>query len=567
MNAKIHPLIAALVIAAAVAAAALWAWASGQAASFGGPAELSRGPHGHSYIQVQNFLVEHDTDGNYVRTHDLGELGVELVLGGHAFFSNGDILLRRGVDPRSFLDNFRAYRRETNINSIVPESPDSGLARCNLESMACERFGQPGIDFKAAFGVFIDERTDEVYISDTTRHLLRKYSAAGIELAPPASGFKFPNELMLHDDRLLVADTNHHVIRILEPGSSDFGTRVDSRDVVPASARSAGHRWPSHFARVGDTWWVNNMQTGMNLGGLYVFDDDWQFIRRVELPAGADPISILAVAGTVWVSDWNNDVVRRFAVDGEPLSDLQSDGLDTVLSRFAEERRRYTVLSFAGVIVVGLMFVGLIVQAFARSMNAATVRRAPEADRQTAASDSGPLHLEPDEAARKRVNGAARLVVILSLLTVIPLGILLGLSDKPELIVKLLGPLSGLLAIVVLIVWVNRGNWGSAITLDGTTLTLRDYTGRVSSCPVRDVRYDNTAIATRDAVVILGRPQNRIYREADVKDELLPRLADARRVGALDMLKIQVELRHPQGLVSVIAIVAVLFYAVFYFAT
>ena len=175
MNAKVHPLVAALVIAASVAAVALWAWASGRAASFGGPAELSLGPDGHSFIQIQHYLIEHDAEGAYVRTHDLSEMGVELVLGGHAFFSDGDVLLRRGEDPRSFLDNLRAYKRETNRNSIVPGSPDSGLSRCNLETQVCERFGASGIDFKAPFGAFIDWQTDEVYISDTTRHLLRKY--------------------------------------------------------------------------------------------------------------------------------------------------------------------------------------------------------------------------------------------------------------------------------------------------------------------------------------------------------------------------------------------------------
>ncbi len=369
MNIEVHPFVAGVVIVMTVIAVALWAWASGVAAGFGGPAEMNTGPGGHHFIEIQNYLVEHDAEGGYLRTHDLGTIDVELLLGGYAFFSNGDVLLRRGPDPRSFLDNFRAYKRETNRNSIVPDEPGSGLFRCNLETADCARFGAVGIDFKAAFGVFIDWQTDEVYISDTTRHLLRKFAPDGSELAPPADGFKFPNQLMLHDAQLLVADTNHHVIRRLESQSSTFAEPVDSKSTVPAAAEIAQQTWPSHFARVGEEWWVNNMRTGMNQGGIYVFDDDWQYLRRIELPPNADPISLLVVGEEVWISDWYNDVVRRFSADGEPLPDLESAGLETILTLSRQERLVYTNLSYAGVVLVVVMLLGLIVRAIALGMN------------------------------------------------------------------------------------------------------------------------------------------------------------------------------------------------------
>jgi hypothetical protein len=272
------------------------------------------------------------------------------------------------------------------------------------------------------------------------------------------------------------------------------------------------------------------------------------------------------VGQAVWISDWNNDVVRRFAVDGEPLPNLQSAGLDEVLARSAEERRRYTVLSYAGVIVVGLMLFALIVQSFARSMNAGPARQ-PAADKLSdVAKDTVPLRLEPDEDAHRRMNGLVRIIFILTLLTVIPLVALAGMSDKPELFGKLIAPLAGLFAIAALVAWINRANWGTAISVDGDSLTLTDHTGRHSSCPIRRVRYDNTAIATTDAIVMLGRPQHRVYKEADVQEHLMPRLADAERVGAIEMLKIQVELRHPQGMVAVATIVAIVIYAVLQFA-
>ena len=562
MNSDVHPAVAAIVLIMTVMAIALWTWGSGVAASFGGPAELTRGPGGHSFVQIQNYLVEHDADGAYLRTHDLDALDVELFLGGYAFFSNGEILLRRGEDPRTFLDNFRAYKRETNSNSIVPSDPGSGLSRCNLETSVCEPFGESGIDFKAAYSVFIDWPTDEVYISDTTRHLLRKYSSRGVELASPVGGFKFPNQLSLHEGQLLVVDTNNHVIRVLESKSEAFADPIDSKDVVPGAAKLAEQTWPSHFARVDGEWWVNNMQTGMDRGGIYVFDNDWQYLRRVELPREADPISILAVGGTVWVSDWNNDIVRRLSTTGEPLANLESDGIESALTLSRQERRKYTMLSYSGVALFLAILFGLMARAFALSMNKDPVRKSAADIATDTGTDTAPLHLEPDAKVRKRMTAAIRLVTVLTSLIIIPLIFMFGILDHPELVSKLIGPIAGMFAIVMLIAWINKANWGTAIAVDGNMLTLRDHTGRRSTCPIRQVRYDDTAIATRDAVVILGRPKARIFAEADVQEKLMPRLSDAERVGAIEMLKIQIQLRHPQGMVTVLAVIGVLAYAV-----
>lgn len=566
MNSDVHPAVAALVLIMTGVAVSVWVWGSGAAARLGGPAELNAGPDGHSYVQIQNYLVEHDEEGAYLRTHDLEAMDVELFLGGYAFFSNGDILLRRGPDPRSFLDNLRAYGRETNRKSIVPKDPRSGLFRCDLESFACERFGQQWIDFKAAYSVFIDRQTDEVYISDTTRHLLRKYSSAGVELAPPVEGFRFPNQLTVHDGRLFVADTNHHAVRILEPQSSTFGNAVDRKDVVPGAAEIVDQTWPSHFARIGEEWWVNNMQTGMNNGGIYVFDRDWNYLRSIELPPGADPISILAVGDTAWVSDWNNDVVRRFSLAGEPLGHLESAGLRAILAESRQQRLRFTLLSYSGAALVAFMLLSLMVRAFALSMNKKPVVRTAEPGDDAPQPDTAPLRLEPDDKLRRRMN---RTLVVIGFLALLGAGLLVYLSGqagKPEMLAVLIVPLAGAFAIVMLSAWVNNANWGTAVVVDGKTVTLRDHTGRQSSCPIRQVRYDDSAIATRDVVVVLGRPQARIYDQDEVRERLLPRLGEARKVGSFEMLKILIQLGHPHGIVTVLAVIGIIAYGAYHLA-
>lgn len=369
MNSKVHPVVAGLVILLTFVAVGVWMWGSGKAANIGGPSELRVDPAGHLYIQIQNQLVEHDAKGAFLKTHDLGELGVDLFLGGYAFFPDGDVLLRRGPDPRSFTDNLRAIQRKTNQQSLEPVTPDTGLYRCSLEAASCRLFGKVAIDFKAAHGIFIDWQADEVYISDTTRHVLRKYSSEGEELAQPATGFRFPNQLLMSGNKLMIADTNHHVIRVIDPRTASFGRLLGRKDVVPTQARAAGRSWPSHFARVGDEWWVNNMRSGMNEGGIYVFDQNWQYRHKVQLPEQADPISLVVFGDEVLVSDWNNDRVYRFSFAGAPLGDFESAGLRQITVGAQEARRRFEAYKYLGILLFALLLGGLMVRALAVSMS------------------------------------------------------------------------------------------------------------------------------------------------------------------------------------------------------
>ena len=263
-----------------------------------------------------------------------------------AFFSNGDLLIRKGPDTRTFLDGVRAYTRQTNTHSIISDDPDIGLHRCNLQSGNCEPFGTQTIDFIATFGAYIDQATDDVYISDTSRHTLRKYSATGEQLAEPVGGFRFPNHLLIHDGKLIVADTNTFSIRSVSNASDSFGKRLGAFNVIAADAGTTDQRWPNHFARVGDEWWVNNMTSTMNKGGVFIFDDDGQFQRKLDLPDNADPISLLVIQDGVLISDWNNQRIHEFSVNGDARPDFTSSGLVEMYSESHALRTRYLMATW-----------------------------------------------------------------------------------------------------------------------------------------------------------------------------------------------------------------------------
>lgn len=560
MNSDVHPLVAALVIVLTAVAIATWVWGMDQAASIGGPAELRTDRNGHLYIQVQNKLVEHDTNGEYVRTHELGSLGVEQFIGAFDFFPNGDVLLRRGPDPRSFFDNIRAFQRKANESSLRPATADSGLFRCDLHARQCSRFGETGVDFKAAFGLATDPSSGDVFFSDTSRHQLWKYSADGELLAGPVDGFNFPNQLLL-DERLYVADTNNQRIRIVESATQNFATEIASEFVVPTEANRAEQRWPSHLARVGDEWWVNNMQHAMDRGGLYIFDSDWHFDRKVMLPVDADPISLVAFRGEVLVSDWNNDAVYRISSDGEFSGAFESAGLDAIVSESEGKRSAYLWASYSGAALLALVIGGLLVRVLVVTVSpeSATPRSSGIDDKMP----RPPLYMEPKQAAASKawkIIPVAGVLLVMVLMTCVVFVLTLELPILRVL--PLLALIAGIVPVFLLIAWASRENVNASIRIEGDVLTLRNRAGRESSCPITEARYDKSVVATRDMAVFLGQPMAPLYDREALENELFPRLKRAQKMSALQMQQLLLEMRHPQAIVTLLAVFGLLFYAV-----
>jgi hypothetical protein len=546
LDMKIHPAIVGLVIALAVIAVAAKLWADGEALEYSGPSQLIHDARGHVYVQIQNQLLEHNGNGDFLRRHDLGELGVDTTIGAIAFFSNGDILLRRGKDRRSFGDKFAAYQRRENQSDLVPDSADAGLARCSLETRQCREFASPPVDFKSTIGIFVDWQNDDVFISDTSRHMLRKYSTDGIALAEPARGFKFPNRLLLADDQLLVADTNHHKIRFVDADSDSFGRTIRAIDIVPAEAELSDHRWPSHLARIGDEWWVNNMNSGMRNGGIYVFDADWLYLRRIPLPGNADPISILPFATGALISDWDNDRIYRVTASGAVLDDFESPGLEAVLAESREARSFYRALSWMGIVLLGAVFVALIAKAILSPTPRFVAESINGASPGEIFSDEL-VWFEPDPKVVRVLRTNLKLAGI-ALLALVLLSAYVAIAyGNPDVVAKLTAPVSGLVLFYAVLYQMSRAGIETAIGFEGVDIILRNHKGAESRYPVAAAVYNKSAIATPDMAVLLGNPQMSLYARETVTQQILPRLASAEQVPAMKMQRLLFRLKHPQG--------------------
>ncbi len=561
MDKNVHPVAAAFFVIIAIVGIGTWFWGTGEAKRFGGPAGLTVNAEGHLFIQIDNQLIEHDENGNFVERHDLGELGVELLLGGTVFFSNGDILLRRGPDTRTFLDNLRAYQRHTNQNALSPDAEGAGLYRCNLRAKTCDSFSNPPIDLKAAFSAFVDLATDTVYISDSSRHLIRKYSADGVELASPGEGYRFPNQLMIADGVLLIADTNHHRIRAVDFRDEAFGDEVFQRNIVPAVARGNDQEWPSYFVQVGDQWWVNNMKTGMNYGGIYAFDSDWEFDRQIHVPGIVDPIALIRFNDEVLISDWYGDRVHRVSLDGERLGNFHSEGLIAVLDEFEIERQHYNVFAWVAAGLAAMLCIVILLK------GTDWTGRSPKDDDSDLPPDSGePVWLKPDPANVERMRSALRSVRYLTIPIVLLIGGLIAFTGFSESEVQLtLGGL-GFLAVFLLADWMTRISTNTAIYVDGDRVLLKNHTGRESRASVHDVLYSDNMVATEDMAIFLGQGEHPIYDKEHVLSVLRGRLPASQRISQWEIQKRLIAMRHPYGLVTILALLVVVIVAIMEFS-
>lgn len=555
LNAKVHPALATAVLVLAAVAIAVKIWGDGRALDVGGPAQMLRAPSGQVYIQVGNRLLQHDAQGSFVQEIDLADLGVTRVIGGFAFYPHGDLLLRRGSDPRSLLDNLRAYGRMKSRRSIFDAEAGSGLARCDLQQLQCVPFGPAPVDFRSTFHAYIEPQGGNVWFSDTPRHTLRRFSPAGEQLASLQTGVRFPNQIRVDDGRLLVADTNNHRLAAFDVSGPDFPETVSGIDVIPDEAASRGERWPTHFARVGEHWWVNNMRSNMRNGGVYVFDDEWRFIRRLALPKDADPIAILPFDSGALISDWDNLRVYRLDADGGRLADFGSAGLEPVLRDAREQRRFYTLVSWLGIGLFVLVLAGLMLRGILEPPAKRAVRSAP-----AAAGTAGPpdewVWFRPDAALARKAERSARVALAAMSLMLTIFVVLAAVRAQWLILFGLALPLGGLAAITAVVYWMTRAIMNTAIGLRGNEIALRDHRGRESKSSLNHVVFSDSAIATRDRAVFLGQPRKSIYDRRQLEEQLFPHLGNAKKISEWQMQKTLLRVQHPSAVLLVAVLLA-----------
>lgn len=308
-----------------------WFWSGIRAQDFEGTAHMHLDPQGRLYIQVGNRLFQYGADGRFGREFDLADVGVEALAGDFAFFANGDILLSRQPYSPSFFDRISILKRQGNTSDEYRQDGGDSLVRCNLPKSRCSPFGEQALNLNQAFHLYIDPVQDEVYVAEGARHQVRKFDAAGREIARLERGLKFPNQVFVLEGRMYIANTNRHEILMVDAADDRFGKAPAWVETELEGTGLYGPKWPSAMLIVNDDLWVNNMDHDMKNGLIFVFDTQGQYKKTIPLPAGADPIEMVLFNGSVLISDYRNFTVYKAGLDGKPAGEFPEGSLKTFL--------------------------------------------------------------------------------------------------------------------------------------------------------------------------------------------------------------------------------------------
>jgi len=554
MNQNVKPLHAVLIVFSALAMISLIFFTRSEMLQLGGPDQMQFDAQGNLYIHISGDLYKLDPEMKLLARFNLSQFDVYDLVGDFAFFSNGDLLIRRGEYKPKFAESLRRFMRQADANPPLNHSQTTGLVRCKLESSKCKLFStdeeNSHLDFHSAFHIAMDWSTDTVYISDTDRHTLRKYSSDGTPLAIKEHGVRYPNQITLHKNKLLLADTNHHAIQEVETVNETFGSILVSHKVNHESLKQA--RWPFAFAQVGNQWWVNNMQGNMQNGSIVVFSDTWDFVKALSLPEKADPIDIAVLEQQVLISDLANIRIHVLNHAGEVLPNQLPQTIANKLSALQGKQANLRMMGYATVTLFVIMLMGGIGLAVLK------VRRTPE----EFASHTESIDIDNPEIQWVRRNKKQTQLLWLTALIPVILLPFIGIVfyNKPP--AGMQGPIILIAVVLVALPVIFYYHLRAAIgTLDGLLIikkTPRNYAAASGKNIIYSDHYiliGNTSIAFRQ--------QQIFFRLDDIVNQVMPLLQDATYIKHEQMLSLLLKRMRPAPLALLLIGAAVLMALVF----
>jgi len=326
-------------------------WLNGKIYDYDGARASALDHNGIVHIQVNNTLFRYKNNGQELSPIQLADLGVTDLFSDLTFNNNNELLLRKGKYETGFLENLAIYSRLSNKSEAAAHT-DNKLSLCNLNSGLCKPFGTSENNFNRGFFSTVDEIKGNVFISDASRHKITKFSPSGQLLASSEKNFKFPNEMTIFEDQLYLVDTNNKSIKRVQMSTANFGKVISVHATNNPDGIANNHTWPYYITRVGVHWWVVLLDGNMDNGGVYLYDDKWEYIKSLNLANNSKPSSMLQVGSEVLISDVEGISVSRYSLSGQYLGSLEHTGLNETLKHNAEQRIFYRLSSWIYLVCV-----------------------------------------------------------------------------------------------------------------------------------------------------------------------------------------------------------------------
>ena len=361
MDKEINPVLALVIIVMLLIPLGFRFWAGGEhAGSRVSNFYLEEDAVGRLSLQVDNQLIFNAQTNTDEEQIDLGELGVSELRGNVAYFSNNDVLVRVGNSQAGlsslfsfaeFEDSEQEKKREKLVNG---RQSQAGFYRCSLSGSSCESL--QNLEAAWNYKTFIDDESDEIYLSSGTDHILSKYDQKGNLTAKKAGDFKFPKRIREHGGELYVSDTNNHRVVFIDHKNNDFGRTIQSHPSSTNENQTAS--WTLDAVFLNDSWWVLNAGDGMENSKLMRFDQNWDYKNTIALPDKAEPADLLVRDSNLLVSDRSLGVIYQFDGVGNKLAEITSPSVKGYFAMMDNKRAYYSNLMMLCNIILLVMVVG-----------------------------------------------------------------------------------------------------------------------------------------------------------------------------------------------------------------
>ena len=391
-------------------------WAKQQDGELPFPTHMASAPGDKLAILYGPDLLLGDNDNQTILS--LNNMGVDEGIGGLAFGAEGNLLLGNYVDGRV------------------------QLLQCDIEDDRCRPFSISSESPKRSFAPAYFN--DHWYVADTAKHRILIFDLDGTLADTLDTGFKYPNQLLVEGDSLFIANTNYHEILQLMPDHKNGYQRIHHS--VESSSNPLNERWPISVARLGDYWWILNMDGRLRRGSIHRFSDDWEFVDRIELPANAEPVRMQVWENRLYITDSNTWSVLQYDRDGRQLANLEWGDLGRLQNIYLTKSNYYkTAAALFWVLFVIALGAGFIM-AFRQVANSLPV--IADADKNDLDVNDPRIHwISPNQKFRKKAYVFLGLMVVLILLIIVSLLATINLEEgiDKNLLLKLCIPL-GILA-------------------------------------------------------------------------------------------------------------------------
>jgi len=258
-------------------------------------------------------LLFHDRAGVSTRESPLSDLGLSTLTPPLDFDSSGALL---------------ALGRLAGDSADTAGEHFTHLLRCELVPPRCEHFSSQLQD--SNISAFVIHPLDgSLLLADAAAGELLKITRTGQIVARAAVAMPAQPVLRLHGGLLLMNSADGPAISVLRYEDKVFGQQLDEILLLPPSAQQTAQSRVGDFLWSSGTWWASLHNPVSGSVGLYHFDEKWNYLDEVELPAATGPLQLVSWGEKTLVNDPRRPAALRFnaqrAVEAPFVSTLLAD--------------------------------------------------------------------------------------------------------------------------------------------------------------------------------------------------------------------------------------------------